>query len=102
MLYYYEPNTQNITPTRSICLSLFANFVCLHSSVLYFLEHFNKEVIKLSAYLTVAQAADEIQVNEKTIRRRIADGQIKAIRLGQKTIRISVEELDRYMKEHTK
>jgi len=51
-------------------------------------------------YLTVAQAAERLQVSTKTIFRRIADGSIVAHRLGSRTIRIAEEELERYMEKH--
>lgn len=63
---------------------------------------FCKEVIHLAQYLSVEHAAERIDVSKKTIFRRIADGSIGAIKLGPKTIRISVEELDRYMDEQAR
>jgi excisionase family DNA binding protein len=56
----------------------------------------------MQRYLTVAQAAEQIQVSTKTIFRRIEDGSIRAVKLGPKTVRISVDELDRYMQERIK
>lgn len=47
-------------------------------------------------YLTVKQAAERLNVSTKTIFRRIKDGSISAIRLGEKTIRIEDAELQRY------
>lgn len=48
-------------------------------------------------YLTVKQAAERLQVCNKTIFRRIQDGSIKAFKLGEKTIRIDEAELKRYI-----
>lgn len=48
-------------------------------------------------YLTVKQAAERLQVSTKTISRRIEDGSIPVIRLGNKTIRIDENELQRYI-----
>ena len=46
--------------------------------------------------LTIAQAADELGVSVKTIRRRIADGSLPAHRLGPRLIRIRRIDLDRF------
>lgn len=46
---------------------------------------------------TPAQAAERLQVSKKTIFRRIADGSIKAIRLGNKTIRIEEADLQAFI-----
>ncbi len=45
-------------------------------------------------YVSVAAAAELAGVSTKTIRRKIADGTIKAHRVGTRTIRISSAELD--------
>ena len=59
-----------------------------------------KEVVTLATLITVKQAAEQMQVSTKTIFRRIEDGSIKAIRLGNKIVRIEQAELDRYISEH--
>ena len=41
--------------------------------------------------LTVAEAAAHYKVSEKTIRRWIAAGRIKAVRPGERTIRVVVD-----------
>lgn len=46
--------------------------------------------------LTYSQAADELGVNEQTIRREVKRGKIKAFRVGLRCVRITREELDRY------
>lgn len=42
----------------------------------------------------LAEAADHFGVCTKTLRRRIADGTIKAYRLGSKTIRVDLNEAE--------
>lgn len=48
-------------------------------------------------YMTVAQAAEKLQVSKKTILRRIADGSLSSHRIGPQTIRIKEEDLDKYL-----
>jgi len=48
-------------------------------------------------YLTVSQAAALLQVSRKTIRRRIADGSILAIRIAPNAIRIEPRALESYV-----
>lgn len=48
-------------------------------------------------YLTVKQAAEKLQVCKKTIFRRIKDGSLPCIRLGNKTIRIKEEDFQKYI-----
>jgi len=48
-------------------------------------------------YLTVRQVAERIQMSEKTVRRRIQDGSLKACYLTQKTIRIPEEALSEFL-----
>lgn len=48
-------------------------------------------------YLTVAQAAERLQVSTKTIFRRIADGSLPSHRIGTKTIRIKDDDLNKFM-----
>lgn len=45
-------------------------------------------------YATLADAADYLSCNERTIRRRIASGDIRAYRMGSKIIRVDLNELD--------
>lgn len=45
------------------------------------------------AYVTIAQAAERLGVSRDTIRRRIADGTVPAVRVGPRSIRIAVEDL---------
>lgn len=45
--------------------------------------------------LSIADAAEHFGLSTKTIRRRIADGQLAAVRIGGKrTIRISITDLE--------
>jgi len=47
----------------------------------------------LPARPTIQQAADWAGVNEKTVRRWIAEGRLKAMRIGPKLIRVERESL---------
>jgi excisionase family DNA binding protein len=52
-------------------------------------------------YLTVAQVADRLAVSELTVRRRIATGDLPAIRLartGRAAIRVPADELDAWLR----
>lgn len=44
--------------------------------------------------MTLKEAADWYGVSERTLRRRIAEGKLRAYRVGPRTIRVSVEDLD--------
>ena len=44
---------------------------------------------------TMAQVAEELQVNVRTVKRWVEAGKIKVIRLGYRTVRITDKELDR-------
>jgi excisionase family DNA binding protein len=48
----------------------------------------------MSDYLTIQTAAERFGVSTKTIRRRIADGTIPAVRIGPQIIRIPAASLD--------
>lgn len=47
----------------------------------------------LPARVTIQRAAEYLDVTDKTIRRRIADGTLKAYRVGPRLIRIDRESL---------
>jgi conjugative relaxase-like TrwC/TraI family protein/excisionase family DNA binding protein len=47
-----------------------------------------------SPYLTVAQAADELAVTERFIRKLIADGDLRAVKVGARVVRIRRTDLD--------
>jgi excisionase family DNA binding protein len=49
-------------------------------------------------YASLDEAADYIGVNEKTIRRHIAAGRITGYRLGNRLVRIDLNELDEVMR----
>lgn len=48
---------------------------------------------------TIKQIAVELQVSDRTVRRWIAQGKIKVLRLGHRTVRITEEELERIKRE---
>ena len=45
-------------------------------------------------FLTVAEAADELAVTERFIRKLIADGQLRAVKVGSRLVRIRRSDLD--------
>ena len=45
-------------------------------------------------FLTVAQAADELAVTERFIRKLIAEGRLPAFRVGSRVVRIRRADLD--------
>lgn len=47
--------------------------------------------------ISLADAADALAVSTRTVRRYIAEGQLEAIRLGRKTIRIKVDSIERFV-----
>ena len=49
-----------------------------------------------SQYKTLAEAAAERGISDRTIRRFIADGRLKAVRYSERCIRIHVDELARF------
>ena len=50
--------------------------------------------------ITLAAAAEALAVSTKTVRRYIAAGELEAVRLGRRTIRVRVDSLDRLIDEH--
>lgn len=50
--------------------------------------------------ISLTEAADALAVSTKTVRRYIAAGELDAVRLGRRTIRIKVESLDRLIDAH--
>lgn len=44
--------------------------------------------------VSIATAANYLDVCQKTIRRRISDGSLTGYRLGRRTIRVDLDELD--------
>lgn len=59
-----------------------------------------KEVVFLE-YKTVKQVADELQLSEETIRRKIRSGELDAYMTG-KSYRISRRQLKDFLKENSK
>lgn len=47
-----------------------------------------------SPYLTVIQAADELAVTERFIRKLIADGYLRAVKIGARVVRIRRTDLE--------
>ncbi len=47
-----------------------------------------------SRFLTVAQAADELAVTERFIRKLIAQGDLRAVKVGSRLVRIRRTDLD--------
>jgi len=56
--------------------------------------------IKPRQLVTLCEAAEILAVSTKTVRRYIAAGELDAVRLGRRTIRIKVESLDRLIDAH--
>jgi excisionase family DNA binding protein len=50
--------------------------------------------------ISLTEAADALAVSTKTVRRYIAAGELDAVRLGRRTIRVRVDSLDRLIDEH--
>lgn len=47
--------------------------------------------------ISLTDAADALAVSTRTVRRYIAEGQLEAVRLGRKTIRIRVDSIERFI-----
>lgn len=52
------------------------------------------EPMRTTKYLTIAQAADILGQSVKTVRRRISDGTLPAYRVGPRSIRLRIEDLE--------
>lgn len=50
--------------------------------------------------VSLPEAAEILAVSVKTVRRYIAAGELDAVRLGRRTIRVRVDSLDRIIEEH--
>lgn len=50
--------------------------------------------------LTVAELAALAKVSQRTIRRRIKDGAISIVRPSPRTIRITIDEAERFLRGH--
>jgi excisionase family DNA binding protein len=47
--------------------------------------------------VSIGDAADALAVSPRTVRRYISDGQLDAVRLGRKTLRIKVDSIERFI-----
>jgi excisionase family DNA binding protein len=47
--------------------------------------------------VSIGDAADTLAVSTRTVRRYISDGQLEAVRLGRKTLRIKVDSIERFI-----
>ncbi|WP_262852935.1 helix-turn-helix domain-containing protein [Mumia quercus] len=47
--------------------------------------------------VSLNDAADTLAVSTRTVRRYIADGQLEAVRLGSKTLRIKADSIERFI-----
>lgn len=47
--------------------------------------------------VSLNDAADALAVSTRTVRHYIADGQLDAVRLGRKTLRIKVDSIERFI-----
>ena len=47
--------------------------------------------------VSLADTAEALAVSTRTVRRYIADGQLEAVRLGRKTIRIKIDSIERFI-----
>lgn len=50
--------------------------------------------------VSLTEAADILAVSTKTVRRYIAAGDLDAVRLGRRTIRVKADSLDRLIDAH--
>ena len=51
--------------------------------------------------LTVSQVAEYLQISEKTVRRLIANGEIKASKVGGRSWRIKKSDIEQYLNANT-
>lgn len=47
--------------------------------------------------VSLADAAEALSVSPRTVRRYIASGQLEAVRLGRKTLRIKIDSIERFI-----
>jgi len=51
--------------------------------------------------ISLAEAADTLGVSTKTVRRYVAAGDLDAVRLGRRTIRVKTESIDSLIEAHS-
>jgi excisionase family DNA binding protein len=54
---------------------------------------------ELPVYISIPQAAEVLGVCDKTIRRHIAAGHLRAYRCGKRLIRVRVEDIEKLLRE---
>lgn len=50
--------------------------------------------------LTIEDVAKRLQVSQRSVRRYLADGRMKAVRMSRKIIRVRAEDLETFINEH--
>jgi len=55
-------------------------------------------LIPMTRYLKIKDLARTANVNEFTLRRAIARGDLKAVRVGDRCLRVAEEEFERFLK----
>ncbi len=58
------------------------------------MNHRWRSSVKPHTYVTIAEAAQQLEWNPRTVRRRISEGALPAYRLGPRHIRIKVSDID--------
>jgi excisionase family DNA binding protein len=50
-------------------------------------------------YITIAEAAEYLQISDRTVRRLISDGELNGYRMGRsrRTIRVDLNEIDEHL-----
>jgi len=61
----------------------------------------NGKVSKKSKLITVAEAAERLQVHPKTVLRYARDGKLEVLKLSRRKILIRSDELDRFIESST-
>ena len=47
--------------------------------------------------VSLSDTAEALAVSTRTVRRYIADGQLEAVRLGRRTLRIKIDSIERFI-----
>lgn len=56
-----------------------------------------REVFDRHPYVKIAEAAEYLQVTDRTIRQMIADGRLTGYRIGARLVRVDLNQLDAAM-----